>query len=61
MELNLARIVYEHAEPPQQIIPVVERTQVNIPGTMGTLNNAESINTLEATIAREGFMVQVVA
>jgi hypothetical protein len=61
MELNLARVVYEPGEPPDTVKPIIERTQVNLPNPLTGPASTQSINLLEATIARDGFMVQVVA
>ncbi len=61
MELNLARIVYEPVPPPPDVKPVLERTQVNLPESLATQSGQQALTALEESMARQGFLVEVLA
>jgi len=61
MELNLARIVYVPVPPPPDVKPVLERTQVNLPQSLATPSGQQALAELEESVARQGYMVEVLA
>ncbi len=61
MELNLARIVYVPAPPPPDTKPVLQRTQVTLPNSLANPDEQDALTAIEESVAREGYMVQVIA
>ncbi len=66
MELNLARLIYEHMEPPpkppakDETAAILERLAINLGGPVSAAATND-VAAVQFAIEEEGFMVQLVA